>query len=75
MTTRAIVKESEACDAAEGRDVGGGAEGGGASFDINRSTYFEMGTELIVAVKSTELGEDAFGNKPGTKVRISLYSL
>jgi hypothetical protein len=33
-----------------------------------------VGTELIVAVTSTEIGRDAFGHTTGTKVRDSAFS-
>lgn len=59
--TIAAIIEAEVCDAAEGADA---AEVGGAS-DMNREKEREVGTELMVAVTSTEMGREEFGQRAG----------
>jgi hypothetical protein len=59
--TIAAIVEAEAGDAAEGADAAGV---GGAS-DINREKDREVGTELIVAVTSTEIGREELGQRTG----------
>ena len=68
--TIAATVEAGICDEAGGA---GAAEVGGAS-DMNREKDRAVGTELIVAVTSTEIGRDAFGHTTGTNVRISAFT-